>query len=869
MRSASKRMHRILLSAFIYLLLGMAAFIAYALPLELFMNMKLLFGGVFLLAASCKYRLLPSIVLTLLVHSAAVLFTDSDVTMIHTIEIVAVLALRRILRMSGYVTVDLLFWLLAAFPYVMSSYYLEYGAIHAEVVVYCLVLGLNGVFISLITEIIREYFPIFITGKTHEKVRFRIVRMIYHISLIGIIGMFLLFVTSSSEAWHKMINNELRPLMDQKAATIHQSLNALSADEMRALDLRGVIQLTELRGLIELITEATHTDVLMMDQGGTVFEIRRDSGFSGQWLHLDRISILDGEMVLDAPESSYLTGFDFAWAEAGFVQAFRAGPFMLFVRWPLSVYSSELFHTLLEQCIRVMYIALALSMLVCFIRKVLLRSMDRLILATTDIPDKVVKGEKVRWPNTRIVEIQAIADNFRTVSETLGEFVNQSRKLAYYDMLTGLPNRRCFHEYLLDKLTESAASQTASTVVMFIDLDRFKQINDTLGHGVGDELLKLAAGTLQERAGSEALTARLGGDEFVIVMPGSDSEAASQLADHILAAFSKPIYTGGHELYISASIGISIAPEDGTELDAVVSNADSAMYAAKEAGGNTYRFYASEASKQKAHSFSERMFIEFELRKALDSGSLTLYYQPVYDLHSGQIRSAEALLRWEHPVRGMIPPSQFIPIAECCGMMPSLGLWVLQEACRQNKAWLDEGLGPIKTAVNLSPSQFTSKRLVGEVHRIVEETGFPPHLLELEITEEIFIQNASVVVEQLQQLQQKGIFVWIDDFGTGYSSLSLLHQLPADGFKMDRSFIRQLPDRTRNDAVVRAIIQLAQGLGKGLIAEGVETEGEAERLMKLGCSEHQGFYYSQPLPPERFKELLRQQDELRGWGSYV
>ena len=417
------------------------------------------------------------------------------------------------------------------------------------------------------------------------------------------------------------------------------------------------------------------------------------------------------------------------------------------------------------------------------------------------------------------------------------------RHIAQHDALTGLPNRLALAMRLAQLLPE-ARRHHWRLAIMFIDLDRFKIINDTLGHQVGDELLREVACRLSAVIRETDFVARLGGDEFVIILPGISSPAdAAMIAGKIVARLSTPIETEGHELHTSPSIGISIFPDDGPDGDTVMKNADLAMYHAKSAGRNNYQFFTAEMNRATA----DRLDIERKLRHAIARNELALCFQPQFRADSSQPTGVEALLRWHHPTDGMIAPDRFIPVAEETGLIVEIGEWVLLTACREMKRWIDAGLKPLRIAVNVSARQLRRRDFCETVAGVLAESDLPPELLELEITESSVMENPDEAILILQSLGRMGISLAIDDFGTGYSSLAYLKLFPIDHLKIDRSFVADIETDLNDRAIAFGTIALAHSLGLNVIAEGVETEDQLELLRSNGCDEVQGYLFSKPL----------------------
>jgi diguanylate cyclase (GGDEF)-like protein/PAS domain S-box-containing protein len=427
----------------------------------------------------------------------------------------------------------------------------------------------------------------------------------------------------------------------------------------------------------------------------------------------------------------------------------------------------------------------------------------------------------------------------------------QIYRLAYYDPLTGLPNRTLFYSLLEQALTEAHRNRTHGAV-LFLDLNRFKNINDSFGHTPADAILREVGRRLSTTLRSQDVVSRLGGDEFVVALPDiSRREHAGHVAQKLLAALAEPFFVEQHEVLLSASIGVSIFPEDGRDTETLLKNADVAMYRAKKLGSSTHVFYSQEMNLRSL----DRLKLEGNLRRAVERGELCLHYQPQLDLASGRITGAEALLRWFHPEQGLISPAQFIPVAEETGLIIPIGEWVIDAACRQIRAWIDQGLPPVRVAVNLSTRQF-SATLPRTVLAIIARHGIPTDSLELEITESMLMHNADSVVAMMREFGDAGILMALDDFGTGYSSLSYLKRFPIDNLKIDQSFVRGIPTDPDDSAIARAIISMAKNLRLSVIAEGVETLAQMEFLRDAGCDEIQGYYFSRPIPADEFAALL-------------
>ncbi len=460
-----------------------------------------------------------------------------------------------------------------------------------------------------------------------------------------------------------------------------------------------------------------------------------------------------------------------------------------------------------------------------------------------------------KWQNEQTLRrhVESVEQVIEDRTRGLEAANRQLRHLATHDSLTGLPNRILLEDRLSQAIAHATRDDHTFAVAVF-DLDRFKVINDSFGHGIGDELLKEVARRLQGIARGIDTVVRLGGDEFVMIIDHLSVPADAQVvAQRAIAALQKPLHIGEKEISSSASVGIALFPQDGNSVEALMAHADAAMYFVKQHGRNNVQYF--EAGMDAATQ--ERGRLEHDLQQALELGQFELYYQPKVDAQTSAVNGAEALIRWRHPVRGLVPPTTFIPLAEEAGLMEPIGNWVIEEACRQASAWQKEGLAPTRVAVNLTAHQFRSGHLLGTIRNALKQARLDPSFLEVEVSESSLMSDPEESVNILKQLSQMGVMVSVDDFGTGYSSMSYLQRFPIDKLKIDRAFINEVNSSTDATSIVSAIVSLGHTLKLKVIAEGVETPEQLEFLQRLGCDQYQGYHYSAAMPAAEFAEFIR------------
>ncbi|WP_426452203.1 putative bifunctional diguanylate cyclase/phosphodiesterase [Paenibacillus sp. S-38] len=840
-------------SVLMYMALTFLAFMCYFLPVKLVLGMEMVFASFFFLITLRRFGAPLTLLQVIAVHAAAAVFLHETLlsVLVNTLEIGAAAILLRG-RIRSFLVASALFWGLIGVPMLLLVYYTHFGGLGAEIGLYTVTLIVSRLFNALAADLTWYYMPqLRRKTKGGGVASIQLSRVLMHLTLFSVIGSSFLFMVNAGKNAQYNLQAELQEEASEMASSLRKSYASWGPEQLRALKLHSLIQAGYFRELAVttslLISDA---GVLIGPRGETVVTYGQGAaGADAEWLDRSEWRPLTATLY---EWSTAARPFDIPgnqWQRMAVVAEVPLAPFKLYMRMSPVQHKEEILNYYLSQSVSVLFTTLVIGIFALFIQRFVLGPTIRLAQLTRDVPGRLKENREIAWmPSSRVSEIQTLLGNFQELTEQLSVMLRETKEQAYYDALTGLPNRRHFSEHL-ESLLGQGGQAVGTTAVLFIDLDRFKQINDTLGHAVGDGLLQEVAARLTEMVGSRAFIARLGGDEFVLVVQDTASEEVCGMSKIVLRGLAEAFHVGEHELFVAGSIGAALSPQDGSDPETVVKNADAAMYLAKEEGGNAYRFF----SGQIAGSISENMRIEYDLRRAIERGELHLHYQPIVDASNGRVTGAEALLRWNHPELGAVAPLQFIGIAEKSGLIGPLGEWVLREACEQGVSWIRQGLPPIDIGVNLSPTQLTHNNVVDYIGKVLEETGLPPECLNLEITEEVFAKKTDRVIRDLTVLREKGIRVWVDDFGTGYSSLAMLSKLPVNGFKIDRSFIR---DMEHDLSIVKTIISLARDKEWIVVAEGIEDEAQKGALLELECRLQQGFHYSRPMPPEEFAKLL-------------
>lgn len=775
--------------------------------------------------------------------------------------------------------IDALYWIFVGSPAIAIVFYLHRGTIGNECYLIMVNKSINGFLNMFIADMIMSYIPIQkIAGLKKSKFA-DLNKMLIHLTIASVFGPFLLYTLLDGWLSQERMNAEVCSMLERTGSSIMSEASEWEIKELRKVRLKSPLQLSKFSSIIEKNSIEEGIEILLVDKSHNVYITNTDDGQYKEvynWQDNGEITKIDDNTFQWLPAHKGLS-FDLSrWSQGFYIntKTFDNVDLVILVKKPLRNHIENAWENYLNKLLVLLGFSVASISVAIAMSSFLSRDLSKLTISTTGLPEKLKRQESIEWPNISFSQVNSLVENFKVMSENLVNLFSetrimnnqlllqtreleksreQMRRLAYYDTLTELPNRLCFTEYLENLLNSPEKKKLA---VMFIDLNRFKRINDTLGHEIGDILIKEIGKRLSYFLKEDSFVARLGGDEFVVVLEYRDIEMVSKAAASINKMLSDTVVIRQdgkvHELHVAGSIGISLYPDDAFEKSTLLKKADIAMYAAKETGENTYKFY----SELTELDTVEKLFLEQNLCKALERDEIIINYQPKMDVKTGEISGAEALIRWNSPQHGLISPAEFIPLAEEIGIINQIGEWVLIEACKQNKMWQDKGYPKMRISVNLSLRQLKGNNFVKTVERALEISGLESKYLELEITEGFFMKNSEYVIEILTELKNMGICISIDDFGTGYSSLGRIKELPVNILKIDRSFVTNICCEESNKAIVVAIIELAHSLGLRVLAEGVETIEDLNVLRELHCDEIQGYYLSKSLPAEEFEKFI-------------
>lgn len=838
--------------------------------LHLLFGVSLTFTNIALILLIRRYGIKYGLPTALLVYTTSIFIWDAPYSVaIFLLELIVVGVSLNLTKKSRVILVDWIFWLLIGTPLLLLLYSLTYSSVAFDLRLLITVYVVNGLFNMMFAEIIWEYAPKRLLSPKIiiKRMPLYFYKVLYHIIFISITLPFLFhLVNSSFSATNSILKYTSKFTSSMSQSILEDMEQTLDNHSLKDPDTSKLLS-SELQAIMNEYTKEQMYNIIIFDEYDQIVassHVSSNASFPLTKLQNDTLYLKNESTgkhrILPNQE----------WNETEYIYQTAIGDdsHTLYIQFPLLFFKEHLYRQYfgIFLCLLVFFVGAAF--VGHYLNRRMLRALNELTDLSTDLPEKLYKGLTVDWPESRIIEIRSLIRNFRAMSNTLVQKFQESMRsnqllqeqttqlqksekqlhhLAYYDELTGLPNRQHFIEYT-KTLDLGNPDKKHPFAIMFADLNRFKQVNDILGHTVGDRLLHNVANRFSDIVSEQCKVFRLSGDEFLFILHYEDISDVQRIAGMICDSLEVPFEINGRSLYMSVSVGISVYPYDGNELEHIMRNADIAMYVAKEQGDGFYHFYDSLIENRRTLN----MQLENELKSALRNEQFTLYYQPKIDAVTNNITGAEALIRWNHPEYGIISPSEFIPLAENSGIILDIDEWVLREACRQNKAWQDQGIHHFPVAVNISARHFYQNNLIPMITRILDETGLDPSYVVLEITEGTLIKDVKYGIQVMEDLTKLGIRISMDDFGTGYSSLSQLDLLPISEMKLDRSFIQGLSSDSRKSSIVRAVIELGHHMELKVVAEGIESPEDLSFLTLLKCDQFQGYFFSKPLPSGEF-----------------
>jgi diguanylate cyclase (GGDEF)-like protein len=809
---------------------------------------------VWLLVIVSLFSIKKSVSAAVIVYGvAAVIGTIGFQTAVIHIAVISFISWRMASKPNGLIKHTLFIWILFAGPLMALIYTIQNGAIDQIGVFYIQKEITMALLSSLFVDILFTYSPLRYVNRADRHITrgFYFSHITTHAVLVAITIPYLIYVGLSGINNSKAVVDYAESRFESRLQTIESYLNNKTSIDIFMLKKQDVIQKERLNQELLGISKDEDTEIVIMDENNIVLGSNTDipGGKPFDWSLGGSIDIEFEYILYWVPDSEF--GYELEKFKHAYIIQEKELPgikLKAVMMMPYSPFLSNLLSVFISQLWVYLFFSLAMVMMGLLSELVFFKPLAKLAETTTGIPVRLTKGNCIEWRKSKIVEIDMLTDNFKTVTDDLKDMFYRTYCLAYYDSLTGLPNR-LFMQDALAKLFKTC-SEDDLFALMFFDLDHFKQVNDTLGHDVGDQLLQVIAKRLKVIETEFINVYRVSGDEFVVIAEQVEHKMVKDIAEHILELISKPVWISQHELHITSSIGIALYPHHGKNAETLMRLADASMYVAKEEGRNTYVLYTESLQTRLA----EQLWLEQQLRKAIDLNQFTLHYQAIVDGVSSNINGFEVFVRWNHPEKGWISPEKFIPVAEQTGLIIPLGSWVLRQACLQNKKWQEAGFQKVRVGVNLSVRQLYSGNLSQEIQMILEDTGLKPQYLGIEITESFMIKDYYYVNTVLKELKAMGVTVSIDDFGTGYSSLGRLKFFSVNAVKIDKSFVRNVEADRDNASIVKAVIELAHGMNLKVVAEGIETEEERSFLVRHNCDEMQGYYFEKPMDAERFAQ---------------
>lgn len=775
---------------------------------------------------------------------------------------------------------EIIYWLILGCPATYLYFFMKGEELGTVIIVAILNQFIIGLINSLLADVVLSYINPYRLLRANSSFTIDFSLLIFHFTLISVLVPFTIYVFVDGINIDRDTNKTITQTIENKNFELSEKLKNWSIIELRKIKVNSPIQINKMRKILDAEPKGSVVGLMIQNESGKIYVSNKQANeyhSSTNWKSEGIVTQFSEDSYIWRPKLINYYIDETTWKNAFFIKEtkFEDIDLKLVIQIPLSKYSEDIWINYLNKFLIIIIACIIATILSIIISRFLSGILLKLAESTTDIPNKLSRQEKIDWPNTAISQIKSLIINFAEMSNKLEQLffkekemnnklqiqtdeLKKSREelkhLAYYDALTDLPNRLYFIEYIKEIL-EANKDKYLIVAIMYIDLNRFKQINDTLGHEAGDALLKEVAKRFKSISNNDTFIARIGGDEFVVILKNADKLKAAETASFINRILADKISISCNkemDLFTSGSIGISIYPLDSNDINDVIKNADISMYVAKKEGGNTYRFYE-EISKDNK---DEQMRLEMKLKGALERREFVLYYQPQFNIKSGNITAIEALLRWNDPEFGLILPSKFIPIANKMGLMHEIGFWVLKEACTQINSWRNLGIINTRVTVNMSSDNFQSQYILDTLQKVLDETGVTPELLGLDITESYFLSNSVNIEKAVSDLKQLGVHISIDDFGGAQSSFSLLKDVPVDCIKIDKILIEKLSTDKKSELIVKALIDLVHSMGIKAVAEGVDTPENVEILKKMNCDDIHGFLLSAPMDKNNFEEWV-------------
>lgn len=867
------------------LILLVATFVSKIVSIPFMLGVSFSISSIFLLIILRLYGFRIAFLTAVLVHSLSVavagfLFYD----IVFLLEIISVSLLAIVLRRGNLVIWDLLFWLLIGAPISMFLHHIQFAEIAESVLNFKITIEvLNGLVNALIADLLLAYVPFHMLMKKRKDKKnngFHFYQILFHLSIVAIVFPFLINTGINHWDTHQTELSNSKQLAVGAANGFEQELQKWTNEDLERLKLKGLIQIGYINEMVREYTSEEGLELVVLDERHRVISSSDpNSPFVNDigWIEQTEVTLLPNDIYRVLPNNENMNIGNWTNGHYIYKRTIAAENITLLVMFPITTYQERLINDYFSQ-LNYLLIFISCAIFLAFLtNRLLVSTVNNLASTTTGLPQRLKQRSSIEWPSSKVLEFSSLITNFKHMSDELFVMFRESEEMndqlkqqawklkkseeslhsyAYYDTLTGLPNRLQFHDTLTALIEESHVTKSTFAVV-FVDLNQFKQINDTLGHAAGDELLRMVSKNLRKLSSDSTSVFRLGGDEFTLIVKGTTKADMYQFGKEIEAVFSEAIELKGITLYVSGSVGVSMFPDNGEDVDTLVKFADMAMYSSKELSGSPIQFF----DQSMQEDFKERMLVENGLRSALRENQLELHYQPKVNASTGVVTSIEALMRWTHPVLGRVAPDKFIKVAEEIGLIYEIDNWGVLEACRQMKQLQEEGLRCIPVSVNISAKHFHQEQIIDILDTALKQTGLDPSFLQIEITESVFNKDVEGVISIMKRIQKMGIRVSIDDFGIGYSSLNQLINLPIHEVKLDRQFIKDIHKKDKQASIVSLIVELAHSLGLNVVAEGVEVAEELIYLKQLQCDELQGYYFSQPLAIDRIRDYLIKADQ--------